>query len=72
MELNFVPAVALTQRQVEEDMIAKGSYSKLEIAFILSVQASAEQHFHKMIKKNVPVQNSLNGKYILKLFLELS
>ena len=72
MEFRFVPAVALNQRQVEEDMIARGSYSKLEIAFILSVQASAEKHFPKMIKKNVPVQNSLNGKYILKLFLELS
>ena len=50
MELSFVPAVALTQRQVEEDVLAKGSYSKIEIAFILSVQASAEEHFHKILQ----------------------
>ena len=50
MEFRFVPAVALIQRQVEEDVLAKGSYSKLRIAFILSVQASAEQHFHKMLQ----------------------
>ena len=51
MEFRFVPAVALIQRQVEEDVLAKGSYSKLRIAFILSVQASAEPHFHKIIQK---------------------
>ena len=61
MELSFVPAVALIQRQVEEDVLAKGSYSKLRIAFILSVQASAEQHFRQIIQKNVHVQNSLNS-----------
>ena len=72
MEFRFVPAVALTQRQVEEDVLAKGSYSKLRIAFILSVQASAEQHFHKMLQKNVYVQNYLNSDYILKLSLEIS
>ena len=72
MEFRFVPAVALIQRQVEEDVFAKGSYSKRRIAFILSVQASAEEHFHKMYKKNVYVQNYLNSDYILKLSLELS
>ena len=72
MEFRFVPAVALIQRLVEEDVLAKGSYSKLRIAFILSVQASAEQHFHKIIQKNVHVQSSLNSDYILKLSLELS
>ena len=51
MEFRFVPAVALIQRQVEEDVLAKGSYSKRRIAFILSVQASAEEHFHKMLQK---------------------
>ena len=50
MGLRFVPAVALIQCQVEEDVLAKGSYSKLRIAFILSVQASAE-HFHKIMQK---------------------
>ena len=49
MEFRFVPAVALIQRLVEEDVLAKGSYSKLRIALILSAQASAEEHFHKII-----------------------
>ena len=51
MELSFVPAVALIQRLVEEDVLAKGSYSKLRIALILSVQASAEHQFQEIMQK---------------------
>ena len=43
MEFRFVPAVALTQRQEEEDALAKGTHSKLWNATFLSVQASVEQ-----------------------------
>ena len=63
MEFRFVPAVAMIQRQVEEDVLAKGTYSILRIAFIPSVQASAEQNFHNILQKNVHVQNSLNTKH---------
>ena len=44
MEFRFVPAVALIQRQEEEeDVLAKGKYSRLWNATLPFTQASVEQ-----------------------------